>query len=62
MENKPQSYSLPLAAKYTLIFCFAIESAQHVILFLQIVSQNDRVFLFGCGYRSAGGDTVRIKR
>jgi len=32
------------------------------MLFLWIGSQNDRVFLFGSGYRSAGGDMVRIKR
>jgi len=30
------------------------------MLFLWIGSKNDRVFLFGSGYRSAGGDTVRI--
>jgi len=41
---------------------FPIESTEHVILFLWIGSQNDRVFLFGSGYRSAGGDTVKIKR
>jgi len=41
---------------------FSIESAQHAILFLGIGSQNERVFLFGSGYRSAGSDTVRIKR
>jgi len=39
-----------------------MESAQHVMLFLWIGSQNDRGFLFGSGYRSAGGDMVRIKR
>jgi len=53
---------IPLAEKYTPCFFFPIESAQHVMLFLKIGSQNDRVFLFGSGYRSAGGDTVRIKR
>jgi len=42
-------------------FVFPIESAQHVMLFLWIGSQHDRVFLFGGGYRSAGGDTVRMK-
>jgi len=42
-------------------FVFPIESAQYVMLFLWIGSQNDRVFLFGSGYRSAGDDTVRIK-
>ena len=36
---------------------FPIESAQHVMFFLWIGSQNDRGFLFGSGYRSAGGDT-----
>jgi len=41
---------------------FLIESAQHVMLFLWIGSQNDRVFLFGSGSRSAGGNTVIIKR
>jgi len=40
---------------------FPIESAQHVMLLLWIGSQNDRVFFFGSGYRSAGGDMVRIK-
>jgi len=40
---------------------FPFESAQHVMLFLWVGSQNDRVFLFESGYRSAGGDTVRIK-
>ena len=54
---------MPLAAKYTLFFCFSpIESAQHVMLFLWIRSQNDRVFVFGSGCRFAGSDTVRIKR
>jgi len=43
-------------------FFFPIESAQHVMLFLWIGSQNDRVFLSGSDYRSAGGYTVRIKR
>jgi len=38
-----------------------IVNAQHVMLFLWIGSQNDRVFLFRSGYRSASGDTVRIK-
>ena len=42
-------------------FVFPIESAQYVMLFLWIGSQNDRVFLFGSGYRSAGSDMVRIK-
>jgi len=37
-------------------FVFPIESAQYLMLFLWIGSQNDRVFLFGSGYRSAGGD------
>jgi len=55
------SRAIPLATKYTLIFVFPIESAQHVILFLWIGLQNDRVF-FGSGYRSAGTDMVRIKR
>jgi len=55
------SGTIPLAAKYILFF-FPIESAQHVMLFLWIGSPNDRVFLFGSGYRSAGGDTVRIER
>jgi len=32
------------------------------MLFLWIGSQNDRVFLFGSGYRSARSDAVRIKR
>jgi len=36
---------------------FTIESAQHMMLFLWIGSQNDRVFLFGSGKRSAGSDT-----
>jgi len=35
---------LPLAAKYTLCFFFLIESAQHVMLFLWIGSQNDSFF------------------
>jgi len=39
---------------------FPIASAQHVMLFLWIGSQNDRAFLFGSGCRSGGGDTVRI--
>jgi len=33
-----------------------------MLWYLWIGSQNDMVFLFGSGYRSAGGDTVRIKR
>jgi len=37
-------------------FDFPIESAQHVMLFLWIGSQNDRVFWFGSGYRSVGSD------
>jgi len=32
------------------------------MLFLWIASQNDRVFLFGSGYRSADGDTIKIKQ
>jgi len=32
------------------------------MLFLWIGSQHDGVCLFGSGYRSAGGDVVRIKR
>jgi len=44
------------------MFLFPIESAQHVMLIFWITSQNDIVFLFGSGYRSAGSDTVRIKR
>ena len=43
-------------------FVFPIESAQPVMLFLWIGSQNDRKVLFGSGYRSAGGDMVIIKR
>jgi len=35
------SRAIPLAAKYTLCFFFPIESAQHVMLFLWIGSQND---------------------
>jgi len=42
-------------------FVFPIGSAQHVMLFLWIGSQNDMVFLFGSGYRSSGDDMVRIK-
>jgi len=57
-----QSRAIPLAAKYPLCFFFPIESAQHVMLFLWIASPNDMVLLFGSGYRSAGSDTVRIKR
>jgi len=30
-----------------------------MMLFLWIGSQNDRVFLFGSGYRSAGSDTIK---
>jgi len=48
--------AIPLAAKCTLLFCFSIESAQHGMFFLWIVSQTDRVFLFGSGYRCTGGD------
>jgi len=40
---------------------FPIENAQHVMLFLLTGSQNDRVFLFGSGYRSSGGGKVRNK-
>jgi len=40
------SRAIPLAAKYTLFFVFPIESAQFVILFLWIGSQNDRVFFW----------------
>jgi len=54
--------AIALAAKYTLFFVSPIESARHVMLFLWIGSQHDKVFLFGSGYRSAGGDMVRIKR
>ena len=50
-----------LAAKYALFSVFPIESVQHVMLILWIGSQNDRVFLFGSGDRTAGGDTVKIK-
>jgi len=32
-----------------------------VMLFLWVGSQNDRVFLFESGYRSASGDAVKIK-
>jgi len=39
-----------------------IESAKHVMLFSWIGPHNDRVILFGRGYRAAGDDTVRIKR
>jgi len=56
------SRAIPLGATYTLFFFFPIESAQHAILFLWIGSQNDRVFVFGSLYRSAGGNTVRTKR
>jgi len=35
---------------------FTIESEQHVMSFSWIGSQNDRVFLFESGYRSAGSD------
>ena len=38
-----------------------IESEQQMMLFLWIGSQNYRVFLCGCGYRSVGGDMVWIK-
>ena len=41
---------------------FLIESAQDVMLFLWIGSQNDRVLLFGSGCRSAGSNMVRIER
>jgi len=30
------------------------------MLFLWIGSKNDRVFMFGSGYRSTGVDTIRI--
>ena len=43
-------------------FAFPIESAQLVMLFLCIGSQNDRVLLFGSDYKSADSDPVRIKR
>jgi len=43
-------------------FVFPIKSAQLVMLLLWIGSQNDRMFLFGICYMSAGGDMVRIKR
>jgi len=43
-------------------FVFLIESAQHVMLFLWIGSQNYKVFLFESGYRSTSGDKVIIKR
>jgi len=56
------SKAIVLETKCTLFFVFPIESAQHVMLFLWIGSQNDRVFLSGSDSRSAGGDTVRIKR
>jgi len=55
------SRAIPLVAKYTPCFFFPFECAQHVMFFLWIASQNDRVFLFGSGYRSAGGETARIK-
>jgi len=32
------------------------------MLFLWIGSKNDKVFLLGSGYRSAGGDTVSINQ
>jgi len=40
------SRAIPLAAKYTVLFCFPIESAQHVMLFLWIGSQNNDRFFF----------------
>jgi len=55
------SRAMPMAAKYTLFIFFPIASAQHVMLLLWIGSRNGKVFLFGSGYRSAGGDMVRIK-
>jgi len=62
MEKLPHhGRAISPAAKYTLISVFTIESAQHVMLFLWIGTQNDRVFLFASGYRSADSDTVRIK-
>jgi len=45
-----RSRAVSPAAKYTLFFVFPIESAQLVLLFLWIGSQNDRMFLFGSGY------------
>jgi len=43
------SRAIPLAAKYT-YFSVLIESAQNMMLFLWIGSENDRMFLFGSGY------------
>jgi len=61
MEKWPkQGYTA--GGKIHTMFLFPIESAQHVMLIFWITSQNDIVFLFGSGYRSAGSDTVRIKR
>jgi len=55
------SRAIPLAANTHYFSVFPIESAQHVMLFSWIGSQNDRVFLFGSGYRFAGDRTVGIK-
>jgi len=59
-EKGPQQGYTSGGKMHTVSF-FPIESAQHVMLFLWIGSQNDKVFLFGSGYRSAGGDTVKTK-
>ena len=63
MEKWPQQSYTSGGEKCTLSYVsfFLIESAQHVMLFLWIGSQNDKVFLFGSGYRFAGSDTVRIE-
>jgi len=60
MKNLPQQLYASGSKIYT-HFLF-LQLKEHVMLFSWIESQNDRVFLFGSGYRSAGGDTVRIKR
>jgi len=39
-------------------FVFPIESAQHVMLFLWIGSQNDMLFLVGSGYQRCTGARV----
>ena len=52
-NGKMSTAGLNLWHQMQSIFIFPIETAQHVMLFSWIGSQNDRVFLFESSYRSA---------
>jgi len=54
------SRAISVAAKYTLFFCFSDWNCTTCFVIFMVESKNDRVFLFGSGYWSAGGDMFRI--